>query len=95
MVLAAINVPQVLALVVGLVGLAGVIFTALRYNRDDTTAIVQQQSVIVGDMKGLNEELRKRTEELREENERLRTQVDKLTAQIEELNRGLTNGGKT
>jgi len=92
---AVVNIPALLALVIGIVGLGGIIFTALKYNRDDTTAIVQQQSVIVGDMKGLNDELRKRTEELRDENERLRTQVDRLTAQLEELNRGLTNGGKT
>ena len=46
-----------LALVIGLMGLGGIIFTALRYNRDDTTAIVNQQAAITSEMKVLNDEL--------------------------------------
>ena len=33
-------------------------FTALRFRRDDTTAIVSQQDTILNDFKSLNEELR-------------------------------------
>ena len=51
-------VAETLALVIGLAGLCGVIFTALRFRRDDTTAIVNQQSVIVRDMQAVNGELR-------------------------------------
>ena len=49
---------QLVALVIGLCGLAGVVFTALKYNRDDAGAIVEQQSALVGDMKVLTDELR-------------------------------------
>jgi chromosome segregation ATPase len=82
---AVVNLPQILALILGLVGLAGVIFTALKYNRDDTTAIVGQQSTILNDMKSLNEELRSTATSLREERDALRTQVENLTGQVEAL----------
>ena len=55
------------ALALGVFGLAGVVFTALKFNRDDTTAIVNQQDVIVNEMRSLNEELRLTTERLRME----------------------------
>lgn len=69
---------QAIALIVGLAGLAGVIFTALRFNRDDTTAMVTQQSTILRDMAGLNEELRKTNQELKSEVAALREQVQRL-----------------
>ena len=83
--LAAINIPQILALIIGLVGLAGVIFTALKFNRDDTTAVVSQQDTILNDMRIINEELRTTSTELREERDGLRTQVAELTIQVKKL----------
>lgn len=38
-------------------GLAAAIFTALRFNRDDATAIVGQQRQVLDSMKALNDEL--------------------------------------
>ena len=38
-------------------GLAAAIFTALRFNRDDATAIVNQQKQVLDSMKALNDEL--------------------------------------
>ena len=64
---AAINAAQSLALVLGIVGLSGVVFTALRFRRDDTTAVVTQQSQITAEMKTLNDELRLAVERLRKE----------------------------
>jgi uncharacterized protein YbjT (DUF2867 family) len=69
-----------LALVIGVAGLGGLVFTALRYRRDDTTAIVQQQSTILHDMQALNSELRMRVSELQVERDRLRAQIDRLGA---------------
>lgn len=80
---------ELAALLIGVLGVAGLVFTALKYNRDDTTAIVNQQSVIVGEMKTLNDELRTTVGSLREENGRLRVQVEKLTTQISEFRKRL------
>ena len=55
---AIIDWAHALPIIIGLLGIAGIIFTALKYNRDDTTAVVTQQSMIVGEMKTLNDELR-------------------------------------
>lgn len=102
--LAAVNVPQVLALVIGLVGLAGVIFTALRFRRDDTTAVVTQQSVIVNDMKTINEELRTTAASLKVERDACKDEVkglrgelrearDHLSGQMTELHEKIDEGG--
>ena len=73
---------EAVTLAIAIMGVAGVIFTALRYNRDDTTAIVDQQSHIVADMKSLNDELRTTVDRLRQENDALRSTVDRLTRKV-------------
>lgn len=65
--LALIEAGNAIAIAIGLMGLSGCIFTALRFRRDDTTALVSQQDFIVNEMKSLNEELRLSTERLRAE----------------------------
>ena len=77
-----IDVAQLVALGIGILGVAGVIFTALRYNRDDTTAILSQQDVILNDMRGLNDELRQTVVRLREERDALQATVDQLREQV-------------
>jgi predicted nucleic acid-binding Zn-ribbon protein len=77
--------PTGLTVAIGLIGLAGLIFTALRFRRDDTTAIVQQQSTLFDDMKTLNDELRVTTEALRDERDSLKSQVERLTGQVDAL----------
>jgi len=82
-----VDIAQLVSLIIGVLGLAGLIFTAMRYNRDDTTAIVNQQNVIVTDMKLLNDELRTTAKQLREERDALAVQVEELRAQVAEHGR--------
>ena len=56
-------VADALGLIIGIAGLGGLIFTALRYRRDDTTAIVGQQSTVLHDFEALNAELRHQLED--------------------------------
>ena len=90
-VIAAINIPQILALIIGLVGLAGVIFTALRFRRDDTTAVVTQQSLIVNDMKSLNEELRTTAASLKVERDACKEEVSGLRGELREARNHLSS----
>lgn len=69
---------NVLPLIIGILGLAGLIFTALRYGRDDTTAVINQQAQITSEMKTLNDELRTTTERLRKERDACLTEVERL-----------------
>ena len=52
-----------IAIVVGLSGLSGCVFAALRWRRDDTASLVQSQSVIFHDVQSMNSELRLALEE--------------------------------
>jgi hypothetical protein len=74
-----------ISLAIGVIGLGGLIFTALRFRRDDTTAVIQQQSVVFDDLKKLNEELRTTSDGLRDERNRLQFQVENLTGQVDAL----------
>ena len=47
-----------LPIIIGICGLAGLVFTAARFRRDDTSAVVQQQSTILHDLETLHAELR-------------------------------------
>jgi hypothetical protein len=67
-----------LPLIIGVLGLAGLIFTALRYGRDDTTAVISQQAEITAEMKTLHDELRITTERLRKERDACLTEVERL-----------------
>lgn len=80
-----------LSLAIGVVGLAGLIFTALRYRRDDTTALVQQQDTLFNDLKSLNEELRETTKAIQEERDELRLKIERLNEQIAELQKELND----
>jgi predicted RNase H-like nuclease (RuvC/YqgF family) len=83
--IAAVEVAGLFALSVGVLGLGSIIFAALRYNRDDTTAIVNQQSTLLGNMKTLNDELRNTADSIKTERDALRVEVDRLTGQVEAL----------
>lgn len=85
LVVAAIDLVTALPLVIGIVGLGGLVFTALRFRRDDTSAIVTQQDTIFAEMRALNAELRETTDRLRVERDALTVQVQQLTAQVQEL----------
>lgn len=74
-----VDVAQLVALAIGVFGIGGLVFTALRYNRDDTTAIVSQQAQITAEMKTLNDELRSALERVREERDALLLKIQELT----------------
>ena len=80
-----VSIAELVTLVIGIAGLGGLIFTALSWRRNDTTAVVQQQSTILNDMKGLNDELRQTEQSLKAENVELREHVQELTDQVSEL----------
>ena len=68
-----------LAIVTGLCGLSGLVFTALHFRTDDSKAIVDQQSSVLRDMALLNDQLKEQVDalkaevaDLREQNQRLR-----------------------
>ena len=90
----AANPAPYLSIILGIAGLAGIIFTALRYRRDDTTALVGQQDTILNEMKALNEENRQAATILREERNELRAQVERLTHEIEALREELRGEGR-
>ena len=58
---------EALPIIIGIVGLAGVIFTAMRYGRDDTTQVVAQQAQITEEMRTLHDELRATADRYRAE----------------------------
>jgi hypothetical protein len=88
----AANPAPYLSIVLGICGLGGLVFTALRYKRDDTTALVGQQNTIISEMKILNEENRQAATSLREERNELRDQVEQLTTEIKGLREELQKG---
>ena len=76
-----------LPLMISIIGLAGLVFTAMRYGRDDTTQVVTQQAQITAEMKTLNDELRLTAERYRKERDACHGQVERLAGQLEELRR--------
>ena len=71
------------SLAIAVFGLGGLVFTALRWRRDDTTAIVSQQDTLFGELRTLNDELRNTVAQLRAENDRLQAQIDDLKRQLD------------
>lgn len=59
--------PTLLPAVIGICGLGGIVFSALSWRRNDTTAILGQQDVILTEMRGMTDELRTQRDECREE----------------------------
>ena len=56
---------EIIALIIGVLGVAGLILTALRWRRDDTTAIVNQQGELFAEMKAITESVRLERDDLR------------------------------
>lgn len=88
-VLAATDAGGIIAIAIGLMGLGGIVFTALRFRRDDTTAIVGQQDTILNDMRTLNEEFRATADRLRAERDECGEQVEKLRNELREVHGGV------
>lgn len=73
--------PVILTIIGGLVGSGGIVFGALRYNRDEAGKVVTQQTNVLTDMRGLNDELVEALARLREERDDLRRQLAECTGE--------------
>ena len=81
--------PEVFSIALGVVGLATVVFTALSWRRNDTGAVVSQQTSILENMKTLNDELRVTASDLRSERDRCYEEVAKLKQATDRIERRL------
>jgi hypothetical protein len=80
----AANPAPYLSIVIGICGLGGLVFTALRYRRDDTTAVVGQQDVVLNDMKMVNEELRTTAVLMKQQRDDCQQEVQGLRNELRE-----------
>lgn len=69
-------------LIIGVIGLAGLVFTALSWRRNDSTQVITQQAQITGEMKQLTDELRIQRDECRGERQSLQSQIEKLLRDV-------------
>lgn len=60
----------------------GAVFAALRFNREDASAVVAQQSTVLADMKALNDELAEAAARIRTERDELLQRVTALGEQV-------------
>jgi hypothetical protein len=74
--------PVILSVLIALAGTGGIVFGALRYNRDEAGKVVTQQAQVLGDMKLLNDEL---GEALRRARQDTAAALSQNTILIEEL----------
>ena len=65
-------VAEWLPVIIGICGLSGCVFTALRFRRDDSTAVVQAQSTVFHDLEALHGELRLTADTYRAERDECR-----------------------
>lgn len=70
-----LDTATVIALITAGVGVAGVIITALKYNKESSARAVEAQSQIVEDMKILNDEMRAKVADQNAEIAELRAQI--------------------
>ena len=83
---------ELVALAIGIFGVASVIFAAMRWRRDDTTQIVTQQSTILNDMKLIDDEIRISADKLRSERDKCYEEVAKLRQATDRIERKLDDG---
>ena len=83
---------ELVALAIGIFGVASVIFAAMRWRRDDTTQVVTQQSAILNDMHVLNDEIRISADKLRTERDKCYEEVAKLRQATDRIERKLDDG---
>jgi len=67
-------------------GVGGLVFVALKYNREDATSVIGQQSAILADMKTLNDELAGTLERCQKQRDAARALVE---TRLEEANQVL------
>lgn len=74
--------PAIISAVIALAGTGGVVFGALRYNRDEAGKVVLQQTAVLTNMQSLNDELADALTRAREEAARFRQERDELMAEL-------------
>ncbi len=80
------TLPVLLAAIVTLAGSGGIVFGALRYNRDEAGKIVGQQASVLSDMRGLIDELQEALVRTRTERDELLGEVRGCREEIAMLN---------
>jgi hypothetical protein len=81
MIVAAIAVDVILPALTVSGGLAAAIFTALRFNRDDATAVVNQQKTLLDGMRDLNQELQEALDRCRANSRETAAELDAMKAE--------------
>lgn len=74
--------PAIISAVIALAGTGGVVFGALRYNRDEAGKVVVQQTTVLTNMQALNDELTEALTRARDEAARFRQERDELMAEL-------------
>lgn len=80
--LAALDVAALTTFTGPIVVLAGVVFLALRYNREETGKTVEQQTAVLGNMREVYEALKESLTRAETERDAARLEADKLRAEV-------------
>lgn len=75
--------PAIISAVIALAGTGGVVFGALRYNRDEAGKVVTQQTTVLTSMQALNDELTDALTRAREDAVHFRTERDELVNELQ------------
>lgn len=79
------SISILISVVIALAGSGGIVFGALRYNRDEAGRIVIQQTNVLTDMRGLNDELSEALDRMRTEKSELHTDLQKAREEMQAL----------
>lgn len=75
--------PAAISAVIALAGTGGVVFGALRYNRDEAGKVVLQQTTVLTSMQALNDELTEALTRSRDDAAQFRKERDDLIAELQ------------
>lgn len=78
------TIPVILAIMGAFAGSGGILFGAVRYNRDEAGKVIVQQTSILTDMRALNDELIESLDRVRTERDAVRLDRDQLRNQLTE-----------
>lgn len=76
--------PAAISAVIALAGTGGVVFGALRYNRDEAGKVVLQQTTVLTSMQALNDELTDALTRSREDATQFRKERDTLMTELQD-----------
>lgn len=75
--------PAAISAIIALAGTGGVVFGALRYNRDEAGKVVTQQTTVLSSMQALNDELSEALTRARADTAHFREERDLLMKDLE------------